>query len=161
MASITFNSLKNKAKSEENHTYVDFYLDLEENVLGSQSTITQTTGNGRDIRVAIDLNAIRNSLRNLFNTNPGERPLLPQYGADLRRLIFEPISETTGNRIGRLIRYSLASWEPRVQLRRLDIVGVRDRHEYQITMVLGIPFLTEPLNVSTIFTREGFVINAG
>ena len=158
MASITFNSLKDETKSADNFTYVDFHLDFEENVIGPQSTVIQTDANGRDFKVAINLNAIKNSLKNLFNTLPGERILLPEYGADLRRFIFEPISETTASNIGRSIRRAFDQWEPRVTLVNLDIVGIADVHEYRITMILAIPFLTEPLQLGTIFTRSGFII---
>ena len=156
MASITFNSLRNTSKSEENYTYVDLFLDMTKDVLGSESTSLETTGNGRDIKAAFDLNAIRNSLRNLFSTSKGERSLLPEYGADLRQFIFEPINESTAQRIGRGISRALERWEPRVQLINLDVVGVIDSHEYIITLILGIPFLTEPIKVQTIFSREGF-----
>lgn len=156
MASITFNSLKETAKSVDNYTYVDFHLDLQENKIGPQSTWLETTGPGTDIRVAFDLNAIRNSLRNIFSTLPGERALLPDFGADLRRYVFEPINERTGANLGRSIRYAIEQWEPRVQLLNLDIIGVEDQHEYRVTLTLAVPFLSEPLNVRTIFTREGF-----
>lgn len=157
MASITFNTLIDTSKTEEDYTFVDYHLDLAENKIGPQSTFIETTGPGRDIQVNFDLNAIRNSLRNLFSTSPGERVLLPTYGADLRQYIFEPVSESVGSAIGRTIRGSLEKWEPRVTLLNLDITGIADRNEYIIEMTLGIPFLNEPLNVRTIFTREGFV----
>lgn len=156
MASITFNSLKDETKSADNYTYVDFHLDFQENLVGPQSTVVQTNANGRDFKVAFDLNAIKNSLRNLFNTLPGERILLPEYGADLRKFIFEPITEATASSIGRSISRAIEQWEPRVTLDRLDIVGVADQHEYNITLILIVPFLKGLLQLDTVFTRSNF-----
>jgi len=157
MSSINLNSLENTTLNEEKYTYVDFHLDFSENLIGAATNFNQTIGNGRDVAVSFDLNAIRNSLTNLFNTIPGERFLLPEYGSDLRRYVFDPISESSGRRIGREIQTSIDKWEPRVSLTKLDIVGHHDRNEYEITMVLAVPFLTEPLNLEGILTRDGYI----
>jgi phage baseplate assembly protein W len=155
MASIILNTLKNKAKNEDNYTYTDFFLDLQEDNVKSSNFI-YTTGTNRDIKVAYDLNAIRNSLRNLFNTVKGERYLQPEYGSDLRRYIFEPITERTGSAIASEIKQSINNWEPRVKLTGLQVYGYEDRNEYEITISLAVPFLTEPLNLKGLLNRQGF-----
>ena len=77
MSSINFNTLQDTSTNEDNYSYVDFYLDFAEDPIGSAANFQSTIGNGRDIKVAYDLNAIRNSLKNLFNTIQGERFLIP------------------------------------------------------------------------------------
>lgn len=159
MASINFNSLQNINKSQDNHTYVDFHLDLQENVLSTAANWNSTAKfGGRDVKVAYDLNAIRNSLTNLFNTVPGERYLLPEYGTDLRRYVFENITEITGLKIGRTMRSAIINWDSRLNIATLDVIGVEDKHEYHINLTLEVPFLTEPINISSILTREGYFI---
>jgi phage baseplate assembly protein W len=117
-------------------------------------------GNGRDMKVAYDLNAIRNSIINLFNTLPGERILLPDYGCDLRRFIFEPITDSTSRLIGRTIKTSIEQWEPRVVLVNINVDAYISRAEYEVTLVLEVPFLqrNEKLNVAGILNRQGFRI---
>jgi phage baseplate assembly protein W len=117
-------------------------------------------GNGRDMKVAYDLNAIRNSIINLFNTLPGERILLPDYGCDLRRFIFEPITDSTSRLIGRTIKTSIEQWEPRVVLVNINVDAYISRAEYEVTLVLEVPFLqrNEKLNIAGILNRQGFRI---
>jgi len=63
---------------------------------------------------------IRQSLLTLFSTRPGERRLLPGYGCDLDRLLFEPNDATTAGLAMRLIGAAVAQHEPRARIDRLD-----------------------------------------
>lgn len=157
MSSINFNNLQDTSKNKEQFTYVDFHFDFAQDKSGTITNSSQTIGSGRDIKVAYDLNAIVNSLQNLFNTIPGERFLLPEYGADLQRYVFEPITVATGNRIGRKIRNALATWEPRVKLLNIDITGFPDKNEYQVDMSLVVPFLEDPLGITGFLSRDGYL----
>jgi len=157
MGSINFNNLKNVNVNINNYTYTDLFLDIQEEPIGISGNYLDVPGSGRDIKVAYDLNAIRNSLTNLFNTLPGERFLQPEYGSDLRRYIFEPISEVQGNSIGREIYSSITRWEPRVTVTGIDVLGIRDTNEYNITLSLQVPFLKTIINLKGIFRRAGYV----
>ena len=160
MSSINFNSFKNVNYSQKKNTYTDMFLDMDQEpfeiIIGNR----RVSGNGRDMKVAFDLNAIRNSINNLFNTLPGERLLLPDYGCDLRQYIFEPISESNARFIGRTITQALKQWEPRVTLVSMNIDAYIERAEYDITLVLEVPFLVrgEKLNLNGTLNRQGFRI---
>lgn len=155
MASITFKNLKNKEKSQDNFTYVDFNLDLQENLLDSSTNFVDKNNASRDIKVAYDLNAIRNSIKNIFSTIPGDRFLLPEFGANLLAYVFEPISDMAGNSIAHSIHDTIDTWEPRVNISNLTITGYKDRNEYEITILLSVPFSNESLNIKALLTREG------
>ena len=160
MGSINFNSLKNTNYSQKNYTYTDLFLDLAQEpfeiIIGNR----KVKGFGRDIKVAYDLNAIKNSIVNLFNTTQGDRILLPDYGCNLRAFIFEPISKSTADEIGRTISRSIQMWEPRVTLISMNIDGYQSRNEYEITLVLGVPFLQNGtnLNIAGLLNRQGFIV---
>ena len=155
MASITFNSLKNTTVTQDKYTYADLALDLQLDLTGASNLVT-TNGTSRDIKVAYDLNAIRNSIQNIFNTVPGERFLLPTFGADLRSFVFEPMTQITGSAIARVIQYSINNWEPRCRILSLDVQGFEDRNEYDITLTLQVPFLSQPLNLQGTLSQQGF-----
>ena len=155
MSSITFNNLKNVNVNINNYTYTDLFLDIEEEPIGISGNFLDAPGSGRDIKVAYDLNAIRNSIGNLFNTIPGERFLLPEYGSDLRRYLFESVSEMQGNLIAREIYSSLNRWEPRVDVVGVDVTGIRDINEYEIILSVRIPYLKNVFNLKGILTRQG------
>jgi phage baseplate assembly protein W len=59
------------------------------------------------------LQAIFNSLSdNIILTVQGERRMLPTFASNLKRLLFEPIDETTARLIGEGLVDSIRIWEP-------------------------------------------------
>lgn len=61
------------------------------------------------------------SLRILFGTKPGERPLFPTYGLDLSELMFEPLSTTLRSLLLDRIRTGVLVHEPRIRVLNLVI----------------------------------------
>lgn len=160
MGSINFNNLKRESYTQRDYTFSDLYLDLEQEPFEIAIGIREPKGASRDIKVAYDINAIKNSLINLFNTAPGERFLLPDYGCDLRQFIFEPMNDFTSRQIGETIRRNIKKWEPRVRIISINIDAYTDRNEYEIFLKIEIPFLQrgETLNLNAILNRQGITI---
>ena len=73
---------------------------------------------GADGRIAwsADETNVRENLRVLLLTEPGERLMRPDYGCGLRRFLFEPNTLSTRRRIADAIEKSVQRWEPRVAL---------------------------------------------
>ena len=160
MGSINFNVFKNTNYSQQSYTYTDIFLDMYQEPFDVVIGNRVSKGAGRDMKVAYDLNAIKNSIVNLFNTVPGERILLPDYGCDLRKYIFEPINDATSRLIGRTIKKSIEQWEPRVTLVSINVDAYISDAQYVITLVLEVPFLqqNEKLNLTGLLNRQGFRI---
>jgi phage baseplate assembly protein W len=64
---------------------------------------------------------IRESIRVLLLTNAGERLHRPEYGSDLRPLLFEPNTVTTRRQVQSRITRALEAWEPRIALEAVDV----------------------------------------
>ncbi|UZN02566.1 GPW/gp25 family protein [Cellulomonas sp. S1-8] len=52
----------------------------------------------------------------ILSTTPGERPMRPEFGAQLRQFVFESGDATTAGRIATEVRAALLRWEPRVDV---------------------------------------------
>jgi phage baseplate assembly protein W len=63
--------------------------------------------------------SIRQALRLLLSTEPGERVMRPAYGCALSQLMFAPNDETTAGLALHFIRRAVETWEPRVEIQRL------------------------------------------
>jgi len=59
---------------------------------------------------------IRESLRILLSTTPGERIMHPTYGCRLKSLLFESINESTITEIRDIIERAILFFEPRIKL---------------------------------------------
>jgi len=59
---------------------------------------------------------IEESLRILLSTHPGERVMQPSYGCDLKRMVFEPLNESTLTEIRSTIEKAVLFFEARITL---------------------------------------------
>lgn len=63
---------------------------------------------------------IRQAIRIILGTNPGERVMRPDFGAGLQAFVFEPVSVATMHRLETRVREALIDFEPRI-----DVMEVR------------------------------------
>ncbi len=78
---------------------------------------------GRDGRVAWSEGEdnVREAIRILLMTRPGERLFIPDMGAGLDRSLFEPNTVTTRQSIKDRITRTLQQWEPRIVVESVDV----------------------------------------
>jgi phage baseplate assembly protein W len=58
----------------------------------------------------------------VLRTVPGERAMLPAFGADLRRQVFEPNTAPTHRALEDTVRQALLDWEPRIKVEAVSAV---------------------------------------
>ena len=136
---IKITSLEQISKQLEdtNFTYKDLHLDWDTDGKFVSQSNSKTTGN--DVKVSYDISAIKNSIRNLFNTRPGQRFLFPRYGLDLYQYLFEPITEKNALYIGKTINKAIETYEPRVRPINCRVLPLPDDNQYDITLIVEFP----------------------
>ena len=77
---------------------------------------------------------IRQAIRIILSTEPGERLMLPGFGAGLKRFLFEPNTVTTHRLMEEKISKALEMWEPRIKLDTIDVV--HDESDAQAVWVM-------------------------
>ena len=65
---------------------------------------------GRTAAPVSDAEHVRDELLQLLLTSPAERLFLPEFGGGLRRLVFEPASDTLRNVVKARITQALSRW---------------------------------------------------
>ena len=65
---------------------------------------------------------VKSNIKNLLLTSKGERVFQPDFGCDLRDLLFEQINNETLDRVDNSIRIALDTWSPYVNINDLTIV---------------------------------------
>ena len=71
--------------------------------------------------------SVRQSIKVILQTRPGERLMRPHFGGGLELLLHETNTLTTRRKIRSLISESLERWEPRILLDRVDVWEVEER----------------------------------
>lgn len=64
---------------------------------------------------------VRESIRVILLTEPGERLMREEFGCGLRRYLFEPNTVTTRQLIGERITQAIGRWEPRVAVQEVTV----------------------------------------
>lgn len=73
-------------------------------------------------RVAISkyVESIEESIRIILGTSRAERVMRPDFGADLKRLVFSPNNTSTAGLAIFYVQEALRKWEPRIELLNVD-----------------------------------------
>jgi len=74
------------------------------------------------MQMASDVADIAQSIRIILGTSPGERLMQPQFGCNLRSLLFEKSDASLVARLNHLIYHALLNFEPRVNFLEADIL---------------------------------------
>ena len=65
---------------------------------------------------------IKNSVKQLLRTEKGERVMLPNFGCNLKRYLFQPLDETTFNNIRREIETSFNNYIVGAKITKLSVL---------------------------------------
>jgi len=113
------------------------------------------TTNNRNIPLGIDLpmNPSRGSnfklnystidqakanLVNLLLTNKGERLMQPSFGCDIKKILFDPMTEDIDEDIKSVISDSIAEWLPYIYINQLQIDVNYDANKVTIGLVVSL-----------------------
>ena len=154
MASIKISGLPEPRVQTKAFTYSDLHLDLQKKYLIKDNLKQQPEIN--DLVLDYDLNAVKNSIRNIFNTTPGEKILNPEFGLNLKQFLFEPMSDLVAMDIAGLIRSKLTFFEPRISVNYVNVYPMYDTSEYNIEISFSLPQLNTPS-----FTMAGALNSIG
>ena len=89
--------------------------------------------NTGDLVRKFDLNAVKQSLRNILATNHGEKPFDPYFGANLRPLLFETFDPVVELMIQSQVENAIVNYEPRVEVLSVDVIDLSHRNAIRIT----------------------------
>lgn len=78
---------------------------------------------------------VRESIRIILLTEPGERLYRPDFGAGLGKYLFEPNIAATHVAIADSISRALSNWEPRIRVAAVEVVADPDDAEAAIATV--------------------------
>ena len=124
----------------QDSTYRDLALDFSMESLGSATKLFANVAK-KDLDTVTDFKAIDSSITNIFNTAPGQKILNPAFGADLKRYLFQPVTEETAKILGEVIVKALGLYEPRVKITTLNIKAIPDDNRYNIEIFCDIKSL--------------------
>ena len=115
----------------------------------------ETNAATKDVIVKKDVDAVKQSVKNLILTNHYERPFHPEIGSGITNLLFEPLDPITANSLSRVIGEVITNFEPRAQLVSVDARPNAEANSYEVTIdfrVINVP--GELVSLTTMLERS-------
>lgn len=157
MASVIIKDLNRLPKNRE-YTYVDLELDLK--IDYTKTNPLNNFKEQRDIVADYDINAIKNSIFNIFTTIPGQKILNPVFGINLFEFLFTGITVENAQLLGDTILRGITRFEPRVTIDKINITPDIANQQYEINMILSVPTLNiKGLEVKSTLAESGYYFN--
>tara|TARA_R100001082_G_C4348830_1_gene153555 strand:- start:680 stop:1168 length:489 start_codon:yes stop_codon:yes gene_type:complete len=139
------------------YLYKDLFLDLELEVYYNEQLNKNVVL--KDVQGSYDMQAIKDSIINIFLTSPGQKILNPEFGLDLRRYLFDPVSNSTAFEIKYDIETKLPEQEPRIQVQKVNVDAITDAQEYYIALQIDIPALNAyGITLKSLLNSNGYYV---
>ena len=156
MGKIILNRLPQKTNAGKTYLYSDLHLDLQEKYNISSKLFENQEIN--DLKVDYDIDAIKNSLYNLFTTTPGEKLLNPEYGLDFKQYLFLPATVDIAKYIRDEIYSQTARFEPRIKVVNVNITIMEDVNEFDINIYYNVPSLNiHNISMFGTLSQNGYI----
>ena len=97
-----------------------------------------------DASIVKNDNAIKQAIKNLILTTPGEKPFQPTVGSKVMDMLFEPLDPFTADAVKDEIINTVNQYEPRVELTKVDVTAIPEGNKLNITLeyrIVGLPIV--------------------
>lgn len=102
------------------------------------------------VKMVTEEDDIRDSLRILLSTRPGERIMQPAYGCGIQAMVYESINESTVTEIKDVIERAVLFFEPRITLESID-VDSENVHEGMLNIQLNYTIRTTNTRSNVVY----------
>lgn len=109
--------------------------------------------NYRDLQLTENEQDILQALHNLVMTTFGERLYNPNYGCDIRSLLFENITPHVESLVKDKIKTAIDNFEPRAKVVEIIAEGAPDENSLYISITFSVINKQEPITLEFVLTR--------
>jgi len=107
----------------------------------------------KDVLRFVNENAVIRSIKNLVLTDRGERLYQPNIGSSIKKLLFEPMIESTAELISQFIQDTINTHEPRAKVLDISVVPDYNNNLYAVTLVFMIINKEDPVTLNITLDR--------
>lgn len=107
----------------------------------------------KDLSIKTDVEAIKQSVRNLILTDRGERPFQPTIGSRIKQMLFENYTPQTGIMIKQFVQETIRNHEPRARLIETNVSPYPDLNGIHVEIVFSVINIDEPITLELILER--------
>lgn len=87
-----------------------------------------------DVLMNTNVSSVQQSMAGIIATRKGEKPFDPNFGCDISAQLFELMNDVSTSAVERSIYDAIRNYEPRVQIRQVQVMPLYDKNEYMVTI---------------------------
>ena len=106
-----------------------------------------------DVGKKTGASAVKSAIVSILKTNHNERMFQPEFGSNIRALLFEPMNPITEQRIKTEIENAVRNHEPRAELLGITVDRQEEQNRYLVGILFNISSEAEPQKLETYFDR--------
>ena len=91
-----------------------------------------------DIGKSTGATAVKKAIVGILKTNYNERMFQPEFGSNIRALLFEPMNPVTEQRMKTEVEEAVKRHEPRAQVVGITVVAQEDQNRYLVKILFNI-----------------------
>lgn len=107
----------------------------------------------KDINKVTNQMAVINSIKNIILTSHYEKPFQPDFGSNVRNLLFENLDIITASALEREIEQTIRNFEPRVRVVSVKAIPDFNNNGFSVQMEFYIINQTAPVSISFLLER--------
>ncbi|MGY8867248.1 MAG: GPW/gp25 family protein [Methylophagaceae bacterium] len=128
-------------RTKKVNLYSDFHKDLRVSPIS------------KDLALMKDEDAVKQSIKNLMLTDPGERLMQPNIGGGIRQLLFEQMTPGTLKLMEENIVDTIEIYEPRAELIDVRVIAGLDDTHVNISVLFSVRNEEQPIQLDVILDR--------
>tara|TARA_B100000519_G_C13866507_1_gene261501 strand:- start:102 stop:491 length:390 start_codon:yes stop_codon:yes gene_type:complete len=97
--------------------------------------------------------AVKGAILSILKTDFNERLFQPEFGSNIRALLFEQMNPITVERIKTEVREAVQRHEPRAQVIGVDVEAQEEQNRYVVKVLFNVASIAEPQELETVFER--------
>ena len=106
-----------------------------------------------DVGKKIGADAVKSAIVAVLKTNHNERMFQPEFGSNIRALLFEQMNPITEQRMKTEVENAINNHEPRAEILGITVTGQEEQNRYLVSILFNVSSEAEPQKLETYFDR--------
>ena len=106
-----------------------------------------------DVGKKTGADAVKSAIVSILKTNHNERMFQPEFGSNIRALLFEQMNPITEQRMKTEVENAVRNHEPRAEILGITVTGQEEQNRYLVSILFNVSSEAEPQKLETYFDR--------
>ena len=106
-----------------------------------------------DVGKKTGVSAVKSAIVSILKTNHNERMFQPEFGSNIRALLFEQMNPITEQRIKTEVENAVRNHEPRAEILGITVEGQEEQNRYLVSILFNVTSEAEPQKLETYFEQ--------